>query len=111
MIGATSLHNYLRSGNTYLRSGNTLPRLTRSSECGTAVGVALETVQAGRLDQKATNAFRGLLVRKELLRVLRSSYDVPIFVIEFLLGKYAASPVRNRQAEANSVVEPRDGAD
>src|SRR5918911_781805 len=43
------------------------------------------------LDQKAAEAFPGLVVRKDLLRRLRSAYSVPIFVIEFLLGKYCAS--------------------
>jgi ATP-dependent Lon protease len=43
------------------------------------------------LDQKVTEAFPGLVVRKDLLRKLRSAYGVPIFVIEFLLGKYCAS--------------------
>lgn len=54
--------------------------------------MTLESVLLDHLDEKATAAFPGLLVRKDLLRVLRSSYGVPIFVIEFLLGKYAASP-------------------
>src|SRR5438093_12411610 len=43
------------------------------------------------LDQQATATFPGLLVRKDLLRRLRSAYSVPMFVIEFLLGKYCAS--------------------
>ena len=54
--------------------------------------MALEAIELDELDVKATQAFPGLLVRKDLLRILRSSYGVPIFVIEFLLGKYAASP-------------------
>lgn len=52
---------------------------------------ALSAVELDGLDRKATEAFPGLLVRKDLLRVLRSAYGVPTFVIEFLLGKYAAS--------------------
>jgi ATP-dependent Lon protease len=44
------------------------------------------------LDTKANEAFPGLVVRKDLLRRLRSAYSVPTFVIEFLLGKYCASP-------------------
>src|SRR5437764_12976763 len=43
------------------------------------------------LDQQATATFPGLLVRKDLLRRLRSAYSVPMFVIELLLGKYCAS--------------------
>lgn len=44
------------------------------------------------LDEKVNAAFPGLVVRKDLLRSLRSAYSVPMFVIEFLLGKYCASP-------------------
>jgi ATP-dependent Lon protease len=43
------------------------------------------------LDQLANEAFPGLVVRKDLLRRVRSAYGVPMFVIEFLLGKYCAS--------------------
>ncbi len=52
----------------------------------TATPLALDA-----LDERATAAFPGLLVRKDLLRRLRSAYSVPMFVIEFLLGKYCAS--------------------
>jgi ATP-dependent Lon protease len=51
-----------------------------------------EEVALDALDEKANQAFPGLVVRKDLLRRLRSAYSVPIFVIEFLLGKYCASP-------------------
>ena len=54
--------------------------------------MTLQAITLDDLDQKATEAFPGLVVRKDLLRVLRSAYGVPIFVIEFLLGKYCASP-------------------
>lgn len=54
--------------------------------------MTLQAVELDELDLKANEAFPGLVVRKDLLRVLRSAYGVPIFVIEFLLGKYAASP-------------------
>src|SRR6266511_2712099 len=51
----------------------------------------LEQLTLDPLDEKATRAFPGLVVRKDLLRRLRSAYSVPMFVIEFLLGKYCAS--------------------
>lgn len=54
--------------------------------------MALQAIVLDELDQKVTEAFPGLVVRKDLLRVLRSAYGVPVFVIEFLLGKYCASP-------------------
>ncbi len=53
--------------------------------------MALETLALDALDEKANEHFPGLLVRKDLLRRLRSAYSVPTFVIEFLLGKYCAS--------------------
>src|SRR5436309_8509778 len=43
------------------------------------------------LDKLATETFPGLVVRKDLLRRMRSSFGVPAFVIEFLLGKYCSS--------------------
>lgn len=47
--------------------------------------------QLDELDQLAAEAFPGLVVRKDLLRRMRSAFGVPAFVIEFLLGKYCAS--------------------
>jgi len=43
------------------------------------------------LDHLAGEAFPGLVVRKDLLRRMRTAFSVPAFVIEFLLGKYCAS--------------------
>ena len=43
------------------------------------------------LDHLANDSFPGLVVRKDLLRRMRSAFGVPAFVIEFLLGKYCAS--------------------
>ena len=43
------------------------------------------------LNKLAAEAFPGLVVRKDLLRRMRSAFGVPAFVIEFLLGKYCAS--------------------
>jgi ATP-dependent Lon protease len=51
----------------------------------------LTTLMSDHIDQKAAEAFPGLVVRKDLLRRVRSAYGVPMFVIEFLLGKYCAS--------------------
>src|ERR671937_198040 len=56
------------------------------------MATAREEVALDALDEKANAAFPGLVVRKDLLRRLRSAYSVPTFVIEFLLGKYCASP-------------------
>ena len=50
-----------------------------------------EGILLDAIDEKAAQSFPGLTVRKDLLRRVRSAYSVPMFVIEFLLGKYCAS--------------------
>ena len=53
--------------------------------------MAQPLIEMDELDRLANEAFPGLVVRKDLLRRMRSSFGVPAFVIEFLLGKYCAS--------------------
>ena len=53
--------------------------------------MADQPVMMDELDQTANEVFPGLVVRKDLLRRMRSAFGVPAFVIEFLLGKYCAS--------------------
>jgi hypothetical protein len=43
------------------------------------------------LDNKANQLFAGKVVRKDLVRKVKVGANVPIFVLEFLLGKYCAS--------------------
>ena len=43
------------------------------------------------LDEKATAAFEGHLVRKDLVRRFRGQFPVPTYVVEFMLGRYCAS--------------------
>jgi len=43
------------------------------------------------LDQKATSAFAGKVVRKDLVRKVKVGANVPVFVLEYLLGKYCAT--------------------
>ena len=40
------------------------------------------------LDQKANDAFAGRVVRKDLVRQVKVGANVPVYVLEFLLGKY-----------------------
>src|SRR5215813_5212251 len=53
--------------------------------------MAEQAFQLDALDHLANEAFPGLVVRKDLLRRMRSAFSVPAFVIEFLLGKYCSS--------------------
>ncbi|WP_438006156.1 protease Lon-related BREX system protein BrxL [Sorangium sp. So ce321] len=43
------------------------------------------------LDDKVNRLFAGKVVRKDLVRKVKVGTNVPVFVLEFLLGKYCAS--------------------
>jgi len=43
------------------------------------------------LDRKVTSAFAGKVVRKDLVRKVKAGAHVPVFVLEYLLGKYCAT--------------------
>src|SRR5438874_1347547 len=43
------------------------------------------------LDDRITRIFAGKVVRKDLVRKVKVGANVPVFVLEYLLGKYAAS--------------------
>ena len=43
------------------------------------------------LDQKLSDAFAGKVVRKDLVRKVKFGANVPVFVLEYLLGKYCAT--------------------
>src|SRR3954466_2046749 len=43
------------------------------------------------LDRKTTSVFAGKVVRKDLVRKVKVGANVPVFVLEYLLGKYCAT--------------------
>ena len=43
------------------------------------------------LDDKVNRVFSGKVVRKDLVRKVKVGANVPVFVLEYLLGKYCAS--------------------
>src|SRR4051794_1360986 len=49
------------------------------------------TPTSDALDDKVTDVFAGKVVRKDLVRKVKVGANVPVFVLEFLLGKYCAS--------------------
>ena len=51
----------------------------------------MDTPPRDALDDKANAAFSGKVVRKDLVRNVKVGANVPVFVLEFLLGKYCAS--------------------
>jgi len=48
-------------------------------------------MQLDDLDCKATAAFDGYVVRKDLVRTFSRQFPVPTYVVEFLLGRYCAT--------------------
>ena len=57
------------------------------------------------LDQIATKAFEGFVVRKDLVRRFKGQYPVPTYVAEFLLGRYCASTNENEIREGLEIVQ------
>ncbi len=43
------------------------------------------------LDRKVTRVFAGKVVRKDLVRKVKVGANIPVFVLEYLLGKYCAT--------------------
>jgi len=56
------------------------------------------------LDKKANCVFPGKVVRKDLVRKVKVGANVPVFVLEYLLGKYCASDDENAVAVGLRVV-------
>lgn len=51
----------------------------------------MDTPPRDALDDKVNRIFSGKVVRKDLVRSVKVGANVPVFVLEFLLGKYCAS--------------------
>jgi ATP-dependent Lon protease len=50
-----------------------------------------QVVRRDALDEKVNRVFAGKVVRKDLVRKVKVGANVPVFVLEYLLGKYCAS--------------------
>ena len=48
-------------------------------------------IELDELDHKLADAFPGRVVRKDLVRSVKTGFNVPVYVLEYLLGKYCAS--------------------
>ncbi len=55
------------------------------------VYVPVEAPEQSELDQKINQYFEGVVVRKDLVKAVRGNAVVPGYVLEYLLGQYAAS--------------------
>jgi ATP-dependent Lon protease len=63
-----------------------------------------QIVELDELDLKLADAFPGRVVRKDLVRSVKGGFNVPVYVLEYLLGKYCASTDPEIVAEGLSYV-------
>lgn len=56
------------------------------------------------LDRLAADAFKALIVRKDLVRQFRGQFPVPTYVVEFLLGRYCATTDEQEISEGLDLV-------
>src|SRR5512138_1635214 len=50
-----------------------------------------DTLILDTLDEKLINAFPGRVVRKDLVKKLKVGFSIPVYVLEYLLGKYCST--------------------
>ncbi|CDM25197.1 putative ATP-dependent protease [Castellaniella defragrans 65Phen] len=62
-------------------------------------------MQLDELDQKATQAFEGYVVRKDLVRTFSRQFPVPTYVVEFLLGRYCSTTDEAEIQEGLDIVQ------
>lgn len=62
-------------------------------------------MQLDELDKKATSAFEGYVVRKDLVRTFSRQFPVPTYVVEFLLGRYCATTDEAEIQEGLDIVQ------
>jgi ATP-dependent Lon protease len=55
------------------------------------MGEGANMLTLDELDRKATQIFAGRVVRKDLVRQVKVGTNVPVYVLEYLLGKYCAT--------------------
>lgn len=55
----------------------------------------VDKVPIDELDRKLLEAFAGRVVRKDLVKKLKVGFNVPVYVLEYLLGKYCSTTNRD----------------
>src|ERR1017187_3720475 len=50
-----------------------------------------EELVLDELDRKLAGAFAGRVVRKDLVKRLKTGFSIPVYVLDYLLGKYCSS--------------------
>lgn len=52
---------------------------------------ALRFTEVSEIDKKLRTYFDGKIVRKDLTKSIKEGANVPVYVLEFLLGQYCSS--------------------
>src|SRR3954447_13269027 len=55
---------------------------------------ALDEVPVDELDRKLLDVFAGRVVRKDLVKKLKVGFNIPVYVLEYLLGKFCSTTNR-----------------
>jgi ATP-dependent Lon protease len=55
---------------------------------------AAETLAGNALDDLLNTHFAGKVVRKDLTKLIKEGANVPVYVLEYLLGMYCAATTR-----------------
>lgn len=63
------------------------------------------SIMLDELDNIASQAFEGFIVRKDLVRKYKGQYPVPTYVVEFLLGRYCSTTDETEISEGLQIVE------
>ncbi len=63
-------------------------------------------IMLDELDQKISTAFPGRIVRKDLVKKLKVGFNVPVYVMEYLLGKYCSTT--NEEEILNGLKQVKD---
>ena len=62
-------------------------------------------VELDALDHRLAELFPGQIVRKDLVRSIKAGFNVPVYVLEYLLGKYCSSTDPTIIAEGQSALD------
>lgn len=55
----------------------------------------VEEVELDDLDRRLLDVFAGRVVRKDLVKKLKVGFNIPVYVLEYLLGKFCSTPNRD----------------
>jgi len=62
-------------------------------------------VEIDELDKKLESSFPGRVVRKDLVHKLKVGFSIPVYVLEYLLGKYCSTTDENQIKEGLTLVK------